>query len=475
MQICTYICDDESPVVFNPVNFKGLYKKFFSILRKIEKVSGTSNEIKFLAKAVDKMVSVSKINKDKVINDLITSTLGTIYPDPPRVLNFVEPCLAEFFDKNVYKSIKKLDMSIFPTEGAANAIIYLLNTLKYNGLVIPGDKVGILTPIFTPYLELPILRNYDFEQICVKANSKTGEIPICEMSKIADPDMRILLLVNPTNPTSLVLSDKTIRKMAAIIRKKNPSLIVITDNVYAQFSKKFNTLFNALPRNTIGIYSFSKYFGATGCRLGTIIIHDSNIIDSKLLKEAPDSVNSRYKLLSLKPQNIKFIDRVLADSRQVAETHIAGLSTPQQVQMTLFALYDLLDNTYHDSIISILKNRLDKLTDELDYKITNLNYSPYYVMLDITHIATKTYGDLEFTMFLKNHKDPLEFLVRLAKGYGIVLLPGVGFAGSFWSVRVSLANLYSQDYTEIGKSIIVLLGEYYHEFTENYPTNECSE
>lgn len=39
--------------------------------------------------------------------------------------------------------------------------------------------------------------------------------------------------------------------------------------------------------NTLGVYSFSKYFGVTGWRPGTIAIHENNIFYS-LLKKMPD-------------------------------------------------------------------------------------------------------------------------------------------------------------------------------------------
>ena len=40
---------------------------------------------------------------------------------------------------------------------------------------------------------------------------------------------------------------------------------------------------------------------------------------------------------------MKFVDRMVADSRRVALNHTAGLSLPQQVQMALFALFCLVD------------------------------------------------------------------------------------------------------------------------------------
>ena len=47
-----------------------------------------------------------------------------------------------------------------------------------------------------------------------------------------------------------------------------------------------------LPYNTIGTYSYSKYFGVTGWRLGTIALHEENVFD-KLIKKLPYSIRKR--------------------------------------------------------------------------------------------------------------------------------------------------------------------------------------
>ena len=97
----------------------------------------------------------------------------------------------------------------------------------------------------------------------------------------------------------------------------------------------------AYPKNTIGVYSYSKYFGCTGWRLGTIAVHEDNIFDEMIAKH-PEPIkkllDKRYGGLTLEPRKLAFIDRIVADSRDVALNHTAGLSLPQQVMMTMFSL-----------------------------------------------------------------------------------------------------------------------------------------
>ena len=55
-------------------------------------------------------------------------------------------------------------------------------------------------------------------------------------------------------------------------------------------------------------------------------------------------LDKRYGGLTLEPRKFAFIDRIVADSRDVALNHTAGLSLPQQVMMSLFSLSELMDD-----------------------------------------------------------------------------------------------------------------------------------
>ena len=40
---------------------------------------------------------------------------------------------------------------------------YIFDSLKANELMIKGDKIALMVPIFTPYLDIPKLPRYDFD------------------------------------------------------------------------------------------------------------------------------------------------------------------------------------------------------------------------------------------------------------------------------------------------------------------------
>jgi aspartate 4-decarboxylase len=160
------------------------------------------------------------------------------------------------------------------------------------------------------------------------------------------------------------------------------------------------------------------------------------------------------------------MDRLVADSRMVALNHTAGLSSPQQVQMALFAAFNLLDRdgTCRKLTQSICHRRMCLLYDGLGLPHPNPPYSAqYYTEFDLAEWAEHHYGDA-FVAWLKEHYEPVDILFRLAEQSSIVLLNGGGFRGPEWSVRVSLANLDDDAYAEIGQALHQALEAYVAEW-----------
>jgi aspartate 4-decarboxylase len=163
---------------------------------------------------------------------------------------------------------------------------------------------------------------------------------------------------------------------------------------------------------------------------------------------------------------VRFIDRMVADSRQVALNHTAGLSLPQQVQMALFSLFALLDaaDGYKARCRIIVRRRFKALFDGLGLEAPfDENRASYYAQLDLMVWAEQHYGP-DFVRFLRKHYECTDMLFRLAEQSGVVLLHGGGFGGPEWSVRVSLANLPEETYSKIGQYLKAAAEEYVKEW-----------
>lgn len=252
-----------------------------------------------------------------------------------------------------------------------------------------------------PVPEITELDEFNFEQVHIQASGTypdgrhDWQFPDSEIDKLLDPDIKVLYCVNPTNPPSVRIAPATLDRIADIVHTERQDLIVITDDVYSTFIDGFQSLMGVAPRNTITVYSFSKYFGATGWRLGTIGIARDNVFDEMLagLPEADkEALDKRYSPLTLQPRKIRFIDRLVADSRNVALNHTAGLSLPQQCQMLLFSAYCLLDQAdhYKHQAQELIARRFKSLQDGMQIQLEkDPNRVAYYVELDFLNWAAE--------------------------------------------------------------------------------------
>lgn len=408
---------------------------------------------------------------DEFVFELVDGITGDHYPTPPRILKYTEKITREYLRWAMGGGDDKTDYDLFATEGSTAGMVYMFNSLKENFLMKEGDKIALLTPCFTPYLEIPTLKEYGYDIVYVSANKveKDGyhdwQYPKEEIDKLRDPSVKCVCITNPSNPPSVALSQEVLDQLVDVVKNDNPNLMIITDDVYGTFIEGFKSLMYVLPYNTICLYSYSKYFGATGWRVAAMALRPDNVFDyrlSQLPAEEKKLLNERYASLSLEPEKLKFIDRLVADSRAVALNHTAGLSTPQQIQMALFSAFAYL---HHDDIqprlIKMIQHRLENLWSTTGFTLLpDPNRAGYYSEIDMMVWARKFYGD-DFAKYLEKNYEPLDFVIRLAKETAIVLLNGDGFDGPAWSVRVSLANLNDDDYLKIGAAIRRILDEYH--------------
>lgn len=469
---------ESTRVMYDPVGIggmpqaPGIAKRFDLWLKEHAEAPGAA----FLSAMVAYAVKHFKFEPDAFVHELVDSIIGDNYPVPDRMLVHNEKIVHEYMMWAMCgkpRPTGKFD--IYATEGGTAAMCYIFKSLKANRLLHAGDTIALGTPIFTPYPEMTHLEDYALNVVNIAAPQENRfQFTDAELKKLENPEVKAFFVVNPGNPTGMGISKEVIGKIANLIKTKRPDLMLLTDDVYGTFVNDFRSLLGEIPHNTIGVYSYSKYFGATGWRLGTILIHEDNIFD-KMIAKLPEAdkkaLDKRYGPLTLEPRNVKFIDRIVADSRDVALNHTAGLSLPQQVMMSLFSLGEMMDTAkdYQKASRAIVDRRAQLLIKELGLKLDpNAHYDAYYGLIDFEFWARKNIGD-EAVEYLKKHVHPLDLAFKLAEDHGIVLLNGGGFDAPGWSLRVSFANLDDEAYEDIARGVRTIARGYRNMFESSQP------
>ena len=444
----------------------------------LDKHEGTPGS-KLLRDTYNYMVREKGVDENDLVHEWAEGVIGDQYPIPDRILKYTEVLVRDYLDQALCNNLPpegKFDL--FATEGGTAAMCYIFDSLQQNFLLNKGDKIVLFAPVFTPYIEIPEQARYLFDVTEIHALKMTGDgyhtwqYQEKDLDILKDKSVKAVFIVNPSNPPSYALTHGLTERLVDIVTNYNPDLMIITDDVYATYVPGFRSLMAELPDNTLCVYSFSKYFGATGWRLAVVSLHEKNIYD-RMITELPDdkkaALTKRYSSIMLDPSKMKFIDRMVADSRQVALNHTAGLSLPQQTQMALFASFSILDteNLYQSRMVEIIHERLHTLWESTGFTLLDDPLrAGYYSEIDMEVWAKKFYGD-EFVEYLKANYEPVDVVFRLAQETALVLLNGGGFDAPEWSIRASLANLKQGDYVRIGEGIASILHSYADRWKES--------
>lgn len=197
------------------------------------------------------------------------SVSGGTYHDPLGE-EVVRVIVAWWHQKTLSTPIDYRDV-IF-VNGASHAIGDLFKLLGKEGIgyLQPGDRALITSPVYAPYNS--ILESRGIEVFSLEIDPMTGKIAphSVEEMKTYEPAVKLVLLIDPNNPTGFSMDPETLEEIGAFARRKNS--LIITDEVYSSFFKDKKTMMDICPERTIRINARSKIERSTGLRFGDVVV-----------------------------------------------------------------------------------------------------------------------------------------------------------------------------------------------------------
>lgn len=169
--------------------------------------------------------------------------------------------------------------NIVMTVGAAGGLNVILKSL-----INPGDEVIAFAPYFGEYRSYT--NNYDGVLVEVSPDTETFQPKLAEFEQKITPKTKAVIVNTPNNPTGVVYSEETIKKMAAIMEAKQKEygtdIFLISDEPYRELvydgvEVPYLTKYYA---NTVVGYSYSKSLSLPGERIGYLVIPDE-VTDSE--------------------------------------------------------------------------------------------------------------------------------------------------------------------------------------------------
>lgn len=161
---------------------------------------------------------------------------------------------------------------IFPTTGAAGAIAHAVRCV-----VKDGDEVLTFAPYFPEYV--PYITGTGAKLTIVPADIDTFQINFDEFEKALNPNVQAVLVNSPNNPSGIVYTTETIKKLAAVLEAKQKEyghdIYLISDEPYREivFAGTDSPFISKFYDNTICCYSFSKSVSLPGERIGYVAVN----------------------------------------------------------------------------------------------------------------------------------------------------------------------------------------------------------
>jgi len=197
---------------------------------------------------------------------------------------------------------------VYVTHGVTEALQVL-----FAAFLEPGDKVLAPGPHYPPYMAYPQMYGASTVEYRLDSNN-SWRIDLEDIRSKMDENVRLLVLINPNNPTGNVATKDEIEGLLKITRDF-PRCTVISDEIYdgLDFSGDFvstASLSDNCP--VITLNGVSKVYFAPGWRIGYMAWHDP----SGILENVRDGVERilRSRLCASTPAQYGYLAGLSEDS-----------------------------------------------------------------------------------------------------------------------------------------------------------------
>lgn len=226
---------------------------------------------------LDYSANINPFGLPEGLRDLLISGFDNLvnYPDPEYT----------GLKKEISRYLNVDEDRIIPGNGASEVIYLLFEVMRFKRILIPA-------PSFSEYTQAALAAGVETDFFQLK-ESNSFKLPVDELLDKVRSGYDALLLCNPNNPTSTLLSREELYKILRFA--SSMGINVIIDEAFIELTEggNKNSMVEALDEfnNLFIIRAFTKLFAIPGLRLG-YGLGDIELLKAMWQRKMPWSINS---------------------------------------------------------------------------------------------------------------------------------------------------------------------------------------
>lgn len=174
-------------------------------------------------------------------------------------------------------------LSALVSDGAVASLYHACHTL-----LGPGDEFITTDPTWNWPMAFARSVGATVTQIPIYGEEYGYRLAPERLAAAITPKTRMIYLVDPNNPLGTACTAEEIAAIVEIARKADAYLV--HDCTYRHFAYEHTLAATLYPEKTITIYSFSKWLGLAGLRVGAIVAHPDLV--ERLAMAPPNNLGS---------------------------------------------------------------------------------------------------------------------------------------------------------------------------------------
>lgn len=175
------------------------------------------------------------------------------------------------------------DQSVLVTDGAVEALYDVCHTVCR-----PGTHFVTTDPGWKWPMHFARAAGATTSEIPIYKPENGYKLTVAQLEAAVTKDTRLIYLVDPNNPLGTCATREEMEAFTAIARRTGAYFL--HDCTYAHFADAHTLAARFYPERTFTVYSFSKWLGVAGLRIGAVVAHPDLI--ERLAGAPPNNLGS---------------------------------------------------------------------------------------------------------------------------------------------------------------------------------------